>query len=139
MVLSILLSSIFFALGLIHFNWVVGGTFGFAQSLPANENGKRLLNPKKIDSALVGMCLTAFGMFYLFKSGLIAYNLPEWIMTYGSWIIPIIFLLRAIGEFNYFGFYKRVKTTDFAKWDTKLFSPLCLAIGVLGIIIHVLK
>lgn len=139
MILSILLSLILIGLGLIHFNWVIGGEFGFSESLPTKESGERVLNPKKIDSAIVGIGLTIFGVFYILKSGIIDYNLPEWTMKYGSWIIPSIFLLRAIGEFKYVGFFKRVKKTKFGKLDTKFFSPLCLVIGIVGIIIHLMK
>ena len=139
MYLSILLGIILIGLGLIHFNWVIGGKFGFSESLPTKESGERVLNPKKIDSAIVGIGLTIFGIFYILKSGLMEYNIPAWIMKYGSWIIPIIFLLRAIGEFRYFGFFKSIKKTEFGKLDTKLFSPLCLAIGILGLIIHLVK
>lgn len=139
MILSILLVIIFFALGLIHFNWVISGEFGFDESLPTNEKGDRVLNPKKIDSAIVGIGLTTFGMFYLLKSGLIDYSLPDFIMKYGGWIIPIIFLLRAIGDFKYIGFFKRIKNTRFGKLDTCFFSPLCLVIALLGIYIHLIK
>ena len=139
MVLSILLSMILLGLGVIHFNWVLGGKFGFLESLPTKENGERVLNPKKIDSAIVGIGLTALGVFYVLNSGLIEYNLPERIMKYGGWIIPILFLLRAIGEFKYIGFFKRIKKTDFGKLDTKLFSPLCLIIGIFGILIQLMK
>ncbi len=136
MILSILLSLILIAHGIIYFNWVIGGTFGFAESLPTKESGERVLNPKRIDSAIVGIGLTAFGIFYTLKSGLIEHNLPEWIMKYGGWIIPSIFLLRAIGEFKYLGFFKSVKNTNFGKLDTKLFAPLCLLIAIFGIIIQ---
>lgn len=136
MILSILLSIIFISLGMIHFNWVIGGKFGFSESLPTKENGERVLNPKKTDSAIVGMGLTAFGIFYLFRSGIMGYELPDWMVQFGGWIIPIIFLLRAVGEFKYVGFFKRIKTTAFGKLDTRFFSPLCLIIGVLGIIIQ---
>ena len=139
MILPILLSLILIGLGIIHFNWVIGGKFGFSESLPTKENGERVLNPKKIDSAIVGIGLTACGIFYVLKSGLIEYNLPEWIMIYGSWIIPIVFLLRAIGEFKYIGFFKSVRKTDFGKLDTKLFSPLCLIIGIFGLVIQLMK
>jgi hypothetical protein len=81
----------------------------------------------------------AFGIFYILKSGLIEFNLPEWIMKYGSWIIPSIFILRAIGEFKYVGFFKSVRKTDFGKLDTKLFSLLSLIIGIFGIIIQLLN
>jgi len=139
MILSILLSLILIGLGMIHFNWVIGGKFGFSESLPTKENGERVLNPKKIDSPIVGIGLTVFALFYVFKSGIIEFNLPEWIMKYGSWIIPVIFLLRVVGEFKYVGFYKSVKKTDFGKLDTKLFSPLCLIIGIFGITIQLMK
>lgn len=139
MILSIILMLILIALGVIHFNWVFGGKFGFKESLPTKENGERVLNPRKIDSAIVGIVLTAFGVFYALKSGLINYNIPEQIMTYGSWIIPILFLLRAIGEFKYVGFFKSVRKTGFGKLDTMFFSPLCLLIGILGLIIQLIN
>ncbi len=109
MILSILLSLILIGLGVLHFNWVFGGKFGFSESLPTKKNGERVLNPKKIDSAIVGLGLVVFGIFYIFKSGLIDYNLPQWILKYGSWIISILFLLRAGGEFKYVGFFKKIK------------------------------
>ncbi|WP_200975579.1 DUF3995 domain-containing protein [Echinicola sp. 20G] len=133
MFLSILLSVVFIGLGLIHFNWVIGGKFGFEASLPTKSNGERVLNPNKLDSAVVGLGLTAFGVFYLLKSGILEFPLPDWIFHYGGWIIPIIFLLRAIGEFRYVGFFKKIKDTDFGRLDSKLFSPLCLFIGLAGI------
>ncbi|WP_231567326.1 DUF3995 domain-containing protein [Lacinutrix sp. Hel_I_90] len=139
MVLSILLSLILIALGIIHFSWVFGGTFWFTESLPTNENGKRVLNPKKMDSAIVGLGLTTFGLFYLINAGVIPVNLPEQVIEYVGWIIPTIFLLRAIGEFKYVGFFKRIKHTEFGKRDTKLFSPLCLIISLFGILIQLAK
>lgn len=118
---------------------MIGGTFGFAESLPTKENGERVLNPKRIDSAIVGIGLATFGIFYLIKPELIAYTLPEWVLKYASWIIPIIFIIRAIGDFKYVGFFKSIKSTDFGKLDTKLFSPLCLLLATLGIIIQLIK
>lgn len=136
MILHLLLSIIFIALGIIHFYWALGGESGFTSSLPTNSDGVRVLNPTKLETIVVGTGLIAFSTFYIFKSGLITYNLPAWIMLYGSWIIPIIFLLRAIGEFKYVGFFKRVNGTKFAKMDTKVYSPLCLFIGIIGVIIQ---
>ncbi len=136
MTLPIILCLVFFALAFIHFNWVLGGEFGYAQSLPTNESGERVLNPKRIESAIVALGLAAFGVFYLLKSGLIHTILPMWIMQYGGWVISIIFILRAVGDFKYIGFFKSIRNTDFGELDTKIFSPLCLAIGVIGIIIQ---
>ena len=137
--LSILLFVIFIILGLIHFNWVFGGKWGFEKTLPTKENGERVLNPKKFDSAVVGLGLTFFGLFYLLKSGFLNFDIPIWIIIYGSWIIPSIFILRAIGDFKYVGFLKKIKNTEFGKIDSKLFSPLCLIIGIIGIVIQLMK
>lgn len=136
LLLPVLLILIFLGLSLIHFNWVLGGRFGFAEALPTNEKGERVLNPTKWDSAIVGIGLISFGFFYLSESGLITNILPEWVLSYGGWIIPAIFLLRAIGDFKYIGFFKKVKSTEFGKRDTKFFSPLCLIIGIMGIILQ---
>ncbi len=91
-----------------------------------------------MDSFIVGMGLTAFGIFYLFQSGIIAYNLSAGILNYGGWIISIIFLLRAVGDFKYIRFINSITNTNFGKLDTKFLSPLCLVIGILGIIIQLM-
>jgi len=135
-ILSIISFSILTILGLIHFNWVFGGKWGFEQSIPTKENGEKLLNPKKIETAIVGIGLILFGLIYLIKTGLINVSIPMWITNYGYWIIPSIFILRAIGEFKYVGFFKQIKNTEFAKADSKIFSPLCLIIGIIGILIQ---
>ncbi|WP_298220898.1 DUF3995 domain-containing protein [Flavobacterium sp.] len=139
MVLSILLSCILIGLGSIHFYWAFGGKFGFARTLPTKITGEKVLNPKKIDCLIVAFVLTLFGVFYAIESGLIVFKLSEWIISYVSWIIPIIFILRAIGEFKFVGFFKSVKETNFGKSDTKIYTPLCLIIGILGITITLLK
>ena len=139
MTLAIILSIIFFILGILHLNWAFGGKFGFDKALPRKENGERVFTPKKYHSGLVGLGLIAFGLFYLSDSGLVYSDLPSWILKSGRWIIPIIFILRATGDFNSIGFFKKIKNTEFANWDTKLYSPLCLVIGLLGLIIELVK
>ena len=58
---------------------------------------------------------------------------------YVGWVISSIFILRSIGDFKYIGFFKKLKTSKFGKMDSKLFSPLCLTIGLIGIIIELNK
>ena len=93
-ILSFLLFIILTTLGIIHFNWVFGGEWGFEKTIPTKQNGERILNPKKIDSAVVGLALCSFGLFYLFKTSFLNFDIPVWITTYVSWIIPSIFILR---------------------------------------------
>lgn len=90
------------------------------------------MNPKKLDSAVVGSGLLFFGTFYLILGGFIEMNLPSWVLNSVKWVIPSIFLLRAMGDFKYVGFFKKVKDTKFGQKDSQIFSPLCLMIALLG-------
>ena len=125
-ILSIILLVIFTSLGFIHFYWSLGGKWGLEKALPTKEVGEKAIEPPKIATVTVGIGLISFGLFYLIKSGLVSFQIQNWIITYVGWFIPPIFILRAIGEFKYVGIFKKIKNTDFAKADTKLFVPLCL-------------
>lgn len=138
-ILSIILFVIFSALGLIHFYWLSGGKWGLEKALPTKNNGEKAIEPPKIATVIVGIGLISFGLIYLIKTGLFNFQVPNWIITYGSWIIPSIFILRAIGDFNYVGIFKKIKNTEFAKADSKWFIPLCLIIGILGILIQLMN
>ncbi len=50
----------------------------------------------------------------------------------GVWGLGLVFLLRAVGNLRTFGFFKIVKGTPFADWDTWLYSPLCLLLALLA-------
>ncbi len=139
LVLSTLESAILIALSLIHFNWAFGGKWGFDKALPTNENGKRVLNPKKIDSAIVGLGLLVFGIYYLIRTRLIFIDIPLWILNYLGWFIVVIFTARAIGDFRYVGFFKRIKNTEFGKLDSQYFSPLCLCMAILAMLLELIN
>ncbi len=42
----------------------------------------------------------------------------------------LLFLMRAVGDFNAVGFFKKIRSTAFAAYDTKYFSPLCVYLSV---------
>lgn len=136
MILGILLFIIFLSLSALHISWAFGKKWGFENSLPKNEAGDRILNPKKVDCAIVGIGLLLFGIFYLTKVDLIPFALPEQVVRIASWVIPFIFLFRAMGDFKYVGFFKKVTSTDFAKKDSAFYSPLCLIVGLIGILLE---
>lgn len=123
-------------LSILHFHWALGGSYGFDKSLPTNEKGERVLNPKRLDSAVVGIGLLKFAFVFMIKSNLIQILLPSIIMDYALWLIVIIFLLRAIGDFKYVGFFKKIRNTEFSKMDSKFYAPVCLLLSALGLIIE---
>ncbi|MEL6557168.1 MAG: DUF3995 domain-containing protein [Bacteroidota bacterium] len=127
---------IFFLLSMLHFYWVLGGKWALKDAVPYNEKGEKVLNPGKFDTLIVGIGLLLFAVFYLASSDLLEFALPAWLMKYGGWSISIIFLLRALGDFKYVGFSKKIKSTDFAKKDTQIYSPLCLLLGIVGVLVQ---
>lgn len=134
-ILAGILFVIFVLLSLLHFSWGLGSSWGFEDSIPKNEEGEWMLKPKKKDSFIVGFGLLLFGFFYLIKADILSFELPAIASSIVSWLIPIIFLFRAIGDFRYIGFSKKVKNTAFAKKDTQFYSPLCLSIAAIGFIL----
>ncbi|VAW27702.1 hypothetical protein MNBD_BACTEROID06-1065 [hydrothermal vent metagenome] len=137
-ILSLILFLIFSALGGFHFYWLFGGIWGLEKVIPSKNNKASTLTIPKFATLLVGLGLTLFGLIYLVKPGLINIQIPNWATNYGFWVIPSIFIIRAIGDFNYVGFFKKIKNTEFAKADSKIFSPLCLIIGIIGIVIQLI-
>ena len=85
---------------------------------------------------LVAIVFLGFAAVYLEKTQIVTLNSLNSTTNYTGWFIAIIFILRAIGDFKYLGFFKKINHSDFAKSDTKLFSPLCLTIGILAILIQ---
>jgi len=125
-------------LSIIHFYWAFGGKIGMDKALPTDEKGNKVLNPKALESLVVAIGLFLFAAFYFMKLDLVNFELHSLISDYAAWLISSIFILRAIGDFNYIGFFKKVKSTEFAKLDSKYFSPLTLALGLIGIILEIL-
>jgi hypothetical protein len=133
--IAILLFLIFIALSSLHFYWALGGLWASDAVIPTKEDDTKLMSPSIWATLTVAVALLSFGLFILIKAGLINFDLPLWIEQYGLWIIASIFSLRAIGEFNYVGFFKKYRQTTFGQNDTRFYTPLCLMIGLLTIII----
>lgn len=137
-ILSIVLFSIFLVISLIHFYWAFGGKWGSDAVLPTKEDNKtRMFEPTMWSTIIVAFVFLGFGLIVLPPDG--DKGTPLWLDAYGIWIIGGIFALRAIGDFNYVGFFKKIKQTKFAVNDTKYFSPLCLIIAILILILELNK
>jgi len=127
-------SIIFTFLSLVHFYWALLGEVNLNYVIPEVDNEK-VFEPTQLMTigAAVGLLLAAFiilghiGVFGLFQLNLL--------FKIGIWFIALLFLLRAVGDFKYVGFFKTVRNTNFAKWDYRLYSPLCLVISILTFLI----
>ena len=139
-IIAIILFLIFLFISSIHIYWAFGGNWGSDAVLPTkDDNNTKVLNPSILPTLIVAFGLLGFGLHILIISGLIAFDIPQWLSNYGLWIIASIFTLRAIGDFKYVGFFKKIKLTKFGKNDTKYYSPLCLTIGIITLILELIK
>jgi hypothetical protein len=127
----LILSFIFLFLSGLHIYWGLGGRRGLAAAIPRKANGAKRINPSSFDCFVVAILLLGAEIFVLIRSHWLYVNWPGWLLHTGSWVLIVIFLARAIGEFRYVGFFKKVKSSKFARLDTKYYSPLCVLITAL--------
>jgi len=137
--IGLILSAVFLCLAGIHFYWGLGGKWGAEVAIPTKADNQKVMNPKLFSCFVVAFGLLGFGLFVFVKSQLFSIELPNWLLNYGLWGLSVLFILRAIGEFKYIGFFKKIKATKFGQMDTKYYSPLCLVIGLLAISLQLLK
>ena len=113
-----------------HFYWAFGGKFGGDAALPEFEGGEKVFFPTKIQTVSVAFIFLVMGSLYVFYLKLIPSLIEIEYINTGLLILGIIFGIRAIGDFNYVGFFKKKNTSKFAKNDLYFYSPLCLIISL---------
>lgn len=133
---AIMLSFIFVLLAIIHLYWSFGGYWGKDVAIPAKENNSKIFLPGAVSTFIIAILFLMLEIFILIKANFLFIKIPSMLNKYGLWIIALIFFARAIGEFKYVGFFKKVKRTVFAQYDTRFYSPLCLIAAILLIILQ---
>jgi hypothetical protein len=116
----------FAALSAIHVYWAMGG----ADDAIPELDGKPLFQPGTIVTLVVAGLLATSAALVLQRVGLLPAFGPRTIRRVGVWVVALTLVLRAVGDFNYIGFFKRRRGTRFAQLDTHLYSPLALGLGV---------
>jgi hypothetical protein len=115
---------IFLIISGFHFYWAFGGTYG-SQAVIPNIEGKAVFRPSILATIAVALAMLVGAWLSWTPIGKTDSN----ILIYGNLAIGIVFLIRAIGDFKYAGFFKKVKGTLFAKNDSRYYSPLCLVVS----------
>jgi hypothetical protein len=118
------------ALGALHFYWATGGQRARLATVPEIE-GRAVLSPGPLACAAVGVSL-------LFAAALVCWTARVWAPAFiplgaaraGTAVLAAVFTVRAIGDRKYVGFFKQVRDTGFARLDSRIYSPLCLLLGL---------
>jgi hypothetical protein len=116
----------------VHFYWAAGGTAGKGAAVPS-ANGRPAIKPSAFGTAMVAVGLCVISALLALRIGWL--NLPALpgngvVVQVGAWLIAAVFL-RAIGDFHYVGFFKKIRDGRFARLDTLAYSPLCAGLALL--------
>lgn len=130
-ILIFIVVSILVAIACLHFYWAMGGQKWGDIVIPEMPGGGTpMFEPPPLITALVGVLLLDIAFFVLVDVGWLPFPyFLKWI-HYLVILAGVIFVIRSIGDFKYTGFFKRIRDTKFAYYDTRIFSPLCLFLGL---------
>ncbi|MGN4818944.1 DUF3995 domain-containing protein [Bacillus cereus group sp. MYBK139-2] len=115
---------ILFLVSFLHVYWAFGGKWATNSIIPTKA-GEKAFTPGTGMTLFIALLLSMAAIILLQQTNIIHFSFPTIIVQIGSWVCMIIFFIRVIGEFHYFGIFKRKKDTRFAKMDTVLYIPLC--------------
>ncbi|MGD6888165.1 DUF3995 domain-containing protein [Bacillus mobilis] len=115
---------ILFLVSFLHVYWAFGGKWATNSVIPT-KSGEKAFTPGTGMTLFIALLLSMAAIILLQQTNIVHFAFPNIIVQMGSWICMIVFFIRVIGEFHYFGIFKRKKDTSFARMDTVLYIPLC--------------
>lgn len=121
------------AISALHFYWLGGGKRGLAVAIPTRADGNPTFRPPALATLAVAVALLATAGIIASAAGLLP-ALP-W-APWSTWLRDLglaasaVFGLRMVGDFRFAGLFKREWRTEFARWDSQLYSPLCGALCI---------
>jgi hypothetical protein len=127
-VLPYILSSVFALIAVWHFYMALAPRRGVPGAVPSVD-GKPVFVPTRSATITVGVALLLFALLVLATAGAIPLGAPQIALSWLSYALALGLLGRAVGEFRYVGFFKRVHGTKLARLDTLVYSPLCLLLA----------
>jgi hypothetical protein len=119
-------------LAIVHCFWAVGGRTGMVAAVPSGDRGP-LFKPGRIATLFVAAALMGLAGLFALSAGM--FGRADWAQRWPAAALAVtalVFLARAVGEFNYVGLFKRRRPGSFARLDTLVYSPLCLALAVVA-------
>ncbi|MGE6401556.1 DUF3995 domain-containing protein [Bacillus cereus] len=116
---------ILFLVSFLHVYWAFGGKWATNSVIPTKA-GEKAFTPGTGMTLFIALLLSMAAMILLQQANIVHFALPNVFVQMGSWVCMVVFFIRVIGEFHYFGIFKRKKDTQFARMDTILYIPFCL-------------
>ena len=127
--LAIVIVVVFAVLALAHVYWAVGGRITWLAVVP-EVRGRPAFTPSAPATFVVAVALFACAGLVAATAGVLAIPVSPSVLTWLTFALALVLLLRAVGDFKLVGFFKRVRGTNFAHLDTVIYSPVCLALSL---------
>lgn len=137
---AVALAAAFIVIAAFHVYWALATdrmNSSGAGAIPTRADGTPLLRPGRAGTLGVALLLVISSLLVLHTAGLL--ELPGHAIAYrkATWLLAMALVLRTIGDFKYVGLFKRERQTRFAALDTRIYTPLCGALGA-GVIYLIL-
>ncbi len=123
------LIAVFGSLLLVHVYWLFGGQAGRLAAIP-EVDGQLMFQPSALATLVVAMGLVMCALLMAATAGMCTLPLSQTVLTWLTRALAVVLLVRAIGDFRLVGFSKRICDSRFARLDTTVYSPLCLALAI---------
>lgn len=117
-------------LAALHVFWGLRGMSPASSAVVPEVDGEPVFTPSRLSCFVVAAALATAAALVAFRGGLFPPPVAATWIQFGTIGVGVVFVLRAVGDFRLVGFFKKVRGTAFARWDTRLYSPLCLALGL---------
>ena len=118
-----------------HAWWALGGRLGFSVSLPQRPDGTPVMAHRlswwRPAAAGVALCLLLLALLLLANAGRLRLPLPRDGVRLALIAVGAVFVGRALVPNRHVGLFKTLRTTRWARFDTRLYSPLFLVLGLL--------
>lgn len=116
-----------------HLHWALGGQLGHSISLPQRSDGSPVMAHRlgwwRPAAGGIAIGLSLLGALAVAVDGQLALPLPRDAAKAALILTGAAFILRAIVPTPWTGFFKRIRDTRWARYDTWLYSPLFLVLG----------
>ncbi len=133
-IVGTLAAAVLVGLGALHCYWAAGGRWATDVTIP-KRGGEALFTPSPAGTLLVALLLYAAALVLLGRLGFWGRGLPRWLFVMGTWTLVVVFSGRVVGDFRWFGVFKRVTGTPFAWWDTWVYVPLCALLALAALLV----
>lgn len=132
--LALITAAVLVLIALIHVYWALGGRSALGAAVPEIE-GRAAFRPGRLATLAVAAALLVAALLIATTGQLIKSPLPPAVARLLSYCLGAVFIARAIGDFRLVGFFKRVRGSAFARLDSAVYAPLCLALGVAALLV----